>query len=405
MAAMKPIEPRAAGAPRRKPIHVSLVVFPECDPSIIYGVFDTLWAAGRLWEAAMGVKEELLFEPRLVAAEKAPLPLMTGVTIVPQDSIADVAETDVVFVPNVMIDNAAALRGLDRRLLDWIRRMYAAGAQIYSACGGSLVLAEAGLLDGRETTTHWVYVPLFREEFPNVTLHQDRILVQTGPGHSIVCGGGASSWQDLSLLLIAKHGGNAEAIRISKFFLYQWHREGQLPYASMAANVDHSDAAILACQSWLGENYERPEIVSELVRRSGLPKRTFDRRFKSATGYAPLAYIQALRIEEAKQMLETTATRVDAIAREVGYEDLASFRRLFRRLSGMTPGDYRRKFQMPSFVKQAVGGEDQKPIQRTAGGPGRNSARPRRDREAASRTEIADGRKALRAARGDTRRR
>jgi transcriptional regulator GlxA family with amidase domain len=248
-------------------------------------------------------------------------------------------------------------------------------------------------------------VPLFREEFPNVALHQDRILVQTGPGHSIVCGGGASSWQDLSLLLIAKHGGNAEAIRISKFFLYQWHREGQLPYASMAANVDHSDAAILACQSWLGENYERPEIVSELVRRSGLPKRTFDRRFKSATGYAPLAYIQALRIEEAKQMLETTATRVDAIAREVGYEDLASFRRLFRRLSGMTPGDYRRKFQMPSFVKQAVGGEDQKPIQRTAGGPGRNSARPRRDREAASRTEIADGRKALRAARGDTRRR
>jgi transcriptional regulator GlxA family with amidase domain len=281
-----------------------------------------------------------------------------------------------------MIETAAGLRALDRRLLDWIRRMYAAGAQIYSACGGSLVLAEAGLLDGRETTTHWVYVPLFREEFPDVMLHEDRILVQTGPGHSIVCGGGASSWQDLSLLLIAKHGGNEEAIRISKFFLYQWHREGQLPYASMIANADHGDAAILACQTWLAENYERPDIVSEMVKRSGLPKRTFDRRFKAATGYAPLAYVQALRIEEAKQMLETTARPIEAIAREVGYEDLASFRRLFRRLSGMTPGDYRKKFQLPAFVKRAVGGEGETPLKHAAGGFGRNPAKLRRDREA-----------------------
>jgi transcriptional regulator GlxA family with amidase domain len=389
MAVMKPIEPKIAGTTARKPVRVSLVAFPECDPSIIYGVFDTLWAAGRLWEAAKGVEKRPLFEPRLVAAEKGPLELVTGVTIVPQDSVTDVAETDVVFVPNVMIDSAAALRALDRRLLDWIRRMHVAGAQVYSACGGSLVLAEAGMLHGRETTTHWVYVPIFRKEFPDVVLHEDRILVQTGPGHSIVCGGGASSWQDLSLLLIARHAGNDEAIRVSKFFLYQWHRDGQLPFASMAANVDHGDAAILECQTWLADNYERPDIVGVLVKRSGLPKRTFDRRFKAATGYAPLAYVQALRIEEAKQLLETTTTRVDAIAREVGYEDLASFRRLFRRLAGMTPGDYRRKFQMPGFVKQAAE-PDRKPQPRrkvssgrdAAGRGSRNAARLRRDREA-----------------------
>jgi transcriptional regulator GlxA family with amidase domain len=222
-----------------------------------------------------------------------------------------------------------------------------------------------------------------------VALHEDRILVQTGPGHRIVCGGGASSWQDLSLLLIAKHGGTEEAIRISKFFLYQWHREGQLPYASMIANVDHGDAAILACQTWLAENYERPEIVSELVKRSGLPKRSFDRRFKAATGYAPLAYVQALRVEEAKQALETTATRVEAIAREVGYEDLASFRRLFRRLSGMTPGDYRKKFQMPGFVKRAAEPERRPQPRRkvsadrdAADWGSRNTTKLRRGREA-----------------------
>jgi transcriptional regulator GlxA family with amidase domain len=347
----------------RKPIHVSLVVFPECDPSIIYGVFDTLWAAGRLWSSMKGGPEgEALFEPRLVAAEAGPLELVTGVSIIPQDTIADVSETDLVFVPNVMVERADGLRRLDRRLLDWIARMHGKGAQLYAACGGSLVLAEAGLLDGHEATTHWGYAPLFRRQFPNVVLHEDRILVQTGAGHSIVCSGGASSWQDLCLLLIAKHGGSEEAIRISKVFLYQWHREGQLPYASMIANVDHGDGAILRCQAWLAENYERADIVAELVRQSGLPKRTFDRRFRAATGYSPLAYVQALRIEEAKQLLETTAEPAETIGREVGYEDSASFRRLFRRLAGMTPGDYRRKFRFPIIMEQLDAGGKQAPV-------------------------------------------
>jgi transcriptional regulator GlxA family with amidase domain len=333
------------------PIRVSLAVFRECDPSIIYGVYDTLWAAGWLWDSCKGRPGgQRLFEPRLVAAEPGPIQLCTGVSIVPQETIAGVKHTDIVFVPNIMAETAESLGSLDRRMLSWIGRMHVQGAQIYAACGGSLALAEAGLLEGGEATTHWSYVPLFRRRYPSVTLHEDRILVQSGPGHSIVCSGGASSWQDLALLLIARHAGTEEAIRISKLFLYQWHRDGQLPYASMIANVDHGDTTMLRCQSWLAQNYERADIVAELVRQSGLPKRTFDRRFRAATGYSPLAYIQALRIEEAKQLLETGSATVDAIAREVGYEDIASFRRLFRRLAGMTPGDYRRKLQVPTFV-------------------------------------------------------
>jgi transcriptional regulator GlxA family with amidase domain len=354
-------------SPNSKPLHVSLVVFPECDPSIIYGVYDTLWAAGWLWDSLKGQQPtaKRLFEPRLVAAEAGPLQLCTGVSILPQDTIADVARTDIVFVPNVMVETATSLEALDRRLLDWIRRMHGQGAQLYAACGGSLVLAEAGLLDGGEATTHWSYAPLFRRLYPNVTLREERILVQGGPGHSIVCSGGASSWQDLALLLTARHAGTEEAIRISKLFLYQWHRDGQLPYASMMANVDHGDSVIERCQTWLAQNYERADIVAELVRRSGLPKRTFDRRFRAATGYSPLAYIQALRIEEAKQLLETGSAPVEAVAREVGYEDAASFRRLFRRLAGMTPGDYRRKLQPPSLVARAAAGAKNQPKPRT----------------------------------------
>ena len=258
--------------------------------------------------------------------------------------------TDVVFVPNVMIGASKGPDKLDRRLIDWIRRMHEGGAHLYGACGGSLVIAQTGLLDGCEATTHWAYAPLFRSHFPNVTLHVDRILVQSGPGHSLVCSGGASSWQDLALLLVSKRGGTEEAIRMSKLFLYQWHREGQLPYASLIENVDHGDAVVVKCQQWIAQNYERADIVTELVRQSGLPKRTFDRRFRAATGYSPLAYVQALRIEEAKQMLETGTDAVEQVGREVGYEDAASFRRLFKRITGMGPSDYRRKFRPPSFV-------------------------------------------------------
>ena len=278
-----------------KRIHVSIPVFPECDPSIVYGIFDTLWAAGRLWDNLKGGTEHGLFEPRLVAAHTGPLELVTGVRILAQDSIDDIARTDVVFVPNVMLSSGHPPTSLDRRMIAWIRRMHGGGAYLYGACGGSLVLAETGLLDGHEATTHWGYAPLFREHYPNVKLRIERILVQSGPARSLYCGGGASSWQDLALLLVAKHGGTPEAIRMSKLFLYQWHRDGQLPYAAMIQNVRHGDKVILHCQQWIARHYDEPDIIARLVGESGLPKRSFDRRFRAATGFSPLAYVQTLR--------------------------------------------------------------------------------------------------------------
>lgn len=334
----------------QKLVQVSIPVFPECDPSIIYGVFDTLWAAGRKWDNFPGGNPTGLFEPRIVGVEDRPLKLITGVSIIPQDSIKTIKKTDVVFVPNVLINSSQSPRSLDRRLIGWIKSMHRQGAQLYAACGGAIVLAETGLLDGQEATTHSSYAPLFRKHYPNVTLRIERILVQTGAAQSLYCGGGASSWQDLALLLVAKHGGTEEAIRMSKFFLYQWHRDGQLPYASMIQNVNHGDAIILHCQQWIANHYGRQDIIAQLVRQSGLPKRSFDRRFRAATGYSPLSYVQALRVEEAKQLLETSAVAVGQIGNDVGYEDAASFRRLFRKLTGITPGEYRRNFQLPSGI-------------------------------------------------------
>jgi transcriptional regulator GlxA family with amidase domain len=332
----------------RNQVHVSLIVFPECDPSIVYGIFDTLWAAGRDFSDN---EDDPIFIPRIVSNSKQAMKLVTGVSIIPQDGIDEVSRTDIVFVPNVLVKSAACLRALDRRLLDWIKAMHEQGAALYAACGGSLVLAEAGLLKGEAATTHWAYAPLFKQQYPDVMLHVDRLIVQSGDGHSVVCSGGASSWQDLALLLVAKFAGTAEAVRLSKLFLYQWHRDGQLPYASMLQNVKHGDAVIESAQQWVAQNYDKADVVGDLVRQCGLPKRTFDRRFRAATGYSPLAYIQALRVEEAKQLLETTNTAIEAIGREVGYEDAASFRRLFRRLAGIGPAEYRRKLQPPKMVR------------------------------------------------------
>ncbi len=337
----------------RERIRVSIPLFPECDPSIIYGVFDVLWAAGRKWEHMKGGSPEGLFEPRLVAAEPGPMQLITGVSIIPQDTLDQVGKTDVVFVPNVLLGPGQTPGSLDRRVIDWIKRMHGEGAQLYGTCGGSLVLAQTGLLSGHEATTHYLFAPMFKKYFPDITLHIDRVVVQSGPDQSMVCGGGASSWQDLALLLVSKYGGTAEAIRMSKLFLFQWHREGQLPFAAMIQNVGHGDGVILKCQEWLANHYQRQDIVAALVRESGLPKRSFDRRFRAATGYSPLGYVQTLRIEEAKQLLETAQIAVEQVGREVGYEDAASFRRLFRRLTGMGPSDYRRKFQPPAIVTRA----------------------------------------------------
>ncbi len=181
----------------------------------------------------------------------------------------------------------------------------------------------------------------------DIDLQPDRFSFKLVKGSGIVCSGGASAWQDLALMMIAKRAGTEEAIRMSKLFLYQWHRDGQLPYSSMRQNVEPGDAAVLKCRTWLGQKCDHDDVVAELIRHSGLPRRTFARRFRAATGYSPLEYVQALRIEEAKQILETSGAAVEEVGREVGCDDVASFRRLFRRLAGMSPGEYRRKFQVP----------------------------------------------------------
>jgi transcriptional regulator GlxA family with amidase domain len=159
--------------------------------------------------------------------------------------------------------------------------------------------------------------------------------------------GASASWHDLALYLVARYAGPSAAQTIAKFFLLQWHTDGQAPYIIFQEETDHGDAVILKAQQWMKENLDSDNPIEEVVRHSGLPERSFKRRFSKATGHSPIEYMQNLRVEAAKQQLESGDKAVDEISYSVGYEDAAFFRRLFKRTTGLTPGAYRKKFRVP----------------------------------------------------------
>lgn len=160
-----------------------------------------------------------------------------------------------------------------------------------------------------------------------------------------------------TLHLIAKHVGPAAAHSMARLLMLQWHAEGQAPYTVFRASTEHGDAVIRHLQDWLQAHYMVERPLEEMRRRSGLPRRSFERRFAKATGFAPNGYVQQLRVEEAKKRLERTGKPIDEISFDVGYEDPAHFRRLFKRITQMTPGGYRRRFQMPAAQAQERGGD------------------------------------------------
>ena len=166
-----------------------------------------------------------------------------------------------------------------------------------------------------------------------------------GAEHRLVTAGASASWTDLALYLIARFCGEDEARRAAKLFLFGDRSDGQLPFAARVRPRQHDDAAVARAQVWIAENYACDNPVAEMTRVSGLAPRTFVRRFQAATGYAPLDYVQSLRIEEAKQMLETSDAGIDAIAEEVGYAEPAAFRRVFKRATGIAPHQYRQRFR------------------------------------------------------------
>ncbi len=332
--------------PLDKPVRVSLLALPESAPGTLYGLYEVLTSVGGTWSDLTGEEEASPgFDVRIVSTSASPFRCHGGVPVTPDAPLADSGQSDVVLISDLAIDTERDPRGRWPESAQWVTEQYAGGASICTVCTGSVLLADTGLLDGQESTTHWAVARLFETHYPSVRLKPERVLVPAGPDHRLVTSGGAASWEDLSLYLTSRFCGEVEAVRTAKIFLFGDRGEGQLPFAAMIKPRRHHDAVIADCQIWIADHYSIATPVSRMVDRSGLPERTFKRRFRNATGYTPVEYVQTLRIEEAKQHLETTATPTDDIGAAVGYEDPAFFRRLFKRHSGVTPARYRQRFR------------------------------------------------------------
>lgn len=331
--------------------HVSLVALPDAVVSTLAGIYDVMNAFAFMEVSNAGAGARVPFRVEIVGEAAGPLELASGVPINVQRVMADIETTDIVIVPSVLLRPEGWVQGRYPRLVEWLRAMHERGAVLCSACSGMFLLAETGLFDGKDATVHFAYARTFAATYPAVPIHPERVLVISGVREALVSSGASMAWHDLVLYLIARYAGATAAQEVARLFALQWHQDGLAPYIVFEGRRDHGDGDIEGAQQWLGAHFSVANPVEEMIKRSRLAERTFKRRFTSATGLTPIAYVQRLRIEDAKRRLERTEASIDEISWQVGYEDPAFFRRLFKRTTGLAPGAYRKRFRIPEFAR------------------------------------------------------
>jgi transcriptional regulator GlxA family with amidase domain len=331
---------------RKSPVDVVIVAVPETAGSALYGMVDVLLAAGNIWQKLVRAEPvDALFRVRILSPSGKPFVCGNGIPVAPELSVREDPQTQIVILPELWLGPDEDMKGQYPELMAWIRRQHAKGVSIYSACSGSVMLAETGLLDGCEATSHWGYQDLFRRCYPTIRFKAEPNLAFADPTGQIVTAGGTTSWHDLAIHIISRHCSPGEALRIAKVYLLKWHGEGQLPYETLVRNNPHADSAVRDSERCLENHFREDHAIRRVVELSSIPERTLKRRFKIATGSTLIDYLQNLRVEEAKRFLEGSKMAVDEISFEVGYEDPSFFRRLFKRRTGLTPSQYRRMFK------------------------------------------------------------
>jgi len=324
---------------------IALLAAPETTPSVLFGLYDVLISVGAVYPDMTGRQAgEALLEVQIVAADAQPFRCFGNILIEPHAAIGSLERVDAVVVCDMYTPIDTAPHARYAAEIDWLRRMHAQGVLIASVCSGSLVLAEAGLLDGRQCAGHWAYRDLFRRQYPKVNYCADSILRLDSEAEGVITAGGVTAWQELALRLISRYCGAEHALQTAKVYLLSGHEDGQLPFAEMGQQVQGKDQTIKLSQQWIAEHFALANPVDAMAKRAGLNRRTFTRRFRAATGYLPMDYVHALRIDKAKRIIEQEPGGIDEVAYQVGYEDPTFFRRLFKREVGLTPAAYRRKF-------------------------------------------------------------
>jgi len=342
----KPVENGHIISNSDSPVETVVVGLPRASASTTFAILDVLSSVGRDWEMLHGAPARPpRFKARLLSLDGLPYDDPNDRRITPQGALSQASVPGLIIVPDLHLDPYAPAPETFAPIAQWIRHAHDHGALVASVCSGALLLAETGLLNGVEATTHWAYSDIMAQRFVQIRMRRERILVPAGDGHRIITAGGASAWADLLLYLIARIAGTDEARRIAKIYLIEPHAQGQLCYASLAAGRQHTDHIVADAQVWAAKHYDHRNPVQTMAQASTLSRRSFLRRFRKATGQSPLQYVQTLRVEEAKQMLETSDTAIDDIAADVGYDEPSSFRAAFRKHVGITASAYRKKWR------------------------------------------------------------
>lgn len=233
----------------------------------------------------------------------------------------------------------------------WLNRNHQRGSTLCSVCAGSFLLAAAGLLKQREATTHWLFSDLMARRFPDTRVNTDKMIIDDG---DIITAGGIMAWQDLGLRLVQRILGPTLMLETARFLLIDPALREQKFYSIFSPQLYHGDEPILKVQHWLQANGARDVTLPAMAEKAGMERRTFLRRFQKATGMTPTEYCQHLRIGKGREMLELTQQTVDQIAWSVGYEDPGAFRKVFHKIIGLTPGEYRTRFSVRPHTEQAA---------------------------------------------------
>ncbi|MEJ7739665.1 MAG: helix-turn-helix domain-containing protein [Chitinophagaceae bacterium] len=323
--------------------HVSILVPNEAvlasivDPRTMFtGTNEFLEAAGK----------PALFKVQLVGLSKE-VQFNNGLFSVKTDVLfRDVKKTDLIIVPALSGDLKTAL-ALNRELLPWIVKQYQKGAEVASLCVGAFLLASTGLLNGKECSSHWKTAHEFREMFPEVTLVDGRIVTEQ---QGLYSSGGATSYWNLLLYLIEKYAGREMAITASKVYALDIDRKSQSPFIMFNGQKTHEDEPIKQAQEYIERNITEKISVERLASTYAIGRRHFERRFKKATKNTPVEYMQRVRIEAAKKQFENSAKNVNEVMYDVGYSDTKAFRTMFKRITGLSPIEYRNKYNKDAVV-------------------------------------------------------
>jgi transcriptional regulator GlxA family with amidase domain len=321
-------------------IEVTVLFLDETFSSTAVGPMEVFRHAGTLWNLLTGKPQSSRFRVTTASADGRTVLCDGPIRIKPMAAIKDIRKTDLIFIPTtgLSLDDVVERNA---PVVPWLKRWRNQGAAIASVCSGVGLVAATGMLDGKRATTHWGLAQRFREKYPKVKWMPELMVTED---RGFYCGGGVHAALDLSLYLVEKFCGHDIAMETSKALLIETPRAWQAGFAVIPLKTEHNDNAISVAQDWLHQNFHRSFPLEVPARRAGMSLRNFVRRFKEATGDSPLIYLQKLRVAAAKRLLESNHRTMLEISDAVGYQDVAFFRTLFQRHTGVPPSAYRAKF-------------------------------------------------------------